>query len=121
VKTECVLPGRQQKYRLSKLGALKYICRCGLTNKQSTHKFARRWLFLLSVYKLKCNREDLNMELNLLKWAFSCMAVYVVVMGFLINSVQKHLPVILNSAFRYGKFADMAKSSQLKSIEIPKR
>jgi len=61
------------------------------------------------------------MELNLLNWAFSCMTVYIVVMGFLINSVEKHLPVILNSAFRYGKFADVGKSSQLKIIEIPKR
>jgi hypothetical protein len=61
------------------------------------------------------------MELNLLKWVFSCMTIYVVVMGYLINSVQERLPLILISGFRYGKFADVGKSSQLKIIEIPKR
>ena len=61
------------------------------------------------------------MDLNLLKWVFSCMTIYVVVMGYLMNSVQERLPLILNSAFRYGKFADVGKSSQLKIIEVPKR
>jgi len=61
------------------------------------------------------------MELNLLKWVFSCMTVYIVVMGYLINCVQERMPVILKSAFKYGKFADVDNSSQWKITEIPKR
>jgi hypothetical protein len=63
----------------------------------------------------------MNMKLNLLNWVFSCVTIYVVVMGYLTNRVQERLPVILNSAFMYGKFADVDKSSQLKIIEVPKR
>jgi len=42
-------------------------------------------------------------------------------MGYLINSVHERLQVILKSAFRYGKFTDVDKSSPWKIIEIPKR
>jgi hypothetical protein len=61
------------------------------------------------------------MEFNLLKIGFSYMTIFVVVMGCLINSVEKYLPVFLIQAFRHGKFAYEGKSSQLKIIEVPKR
>jgi thiamine transporter ThiT len=61
------------------------------------------------------------MEFNLLKIGFSFITVFVVVMGCLINSVEKYLPVFLTQTYRYGKFAYEGKSSQLKIIEVPKR
>jgi hypothetical protein len=59
------------------------------------------------------------MELNLLKWVFSSMTVYFIVMGYLVNSLQERLPLILHSALRYGKFVDVGKSSQLKLLKVP--
>jgi len=88
---------------------------------QNPYKLTVHWLFSSSFHKLKHSRVNVNMELNLLKWVFSCLTILTVVMGYLINSMQKRLPPILNSAFRYGKFADVGISSQLKNIEIPKR
>lgn len=57
----------------------------------------------------------------MLKIGFSFMTIFVVVLGCLINSVEKCLPVCMKQAFRHGKFAYEGKSSQLKIIEVPKR
>lgn len=62
----------------------------------------------------------LNMELNLLKIGFSCITIFVVVIGCLINSIEKYLPVFLTRTFRHGKYAYKGKSSQW-VIEVPKR
>lgn len=56
----------------------------------------------------------------MLKIGFSFMTIFVVVLGCLINSVEKCLPVCMKQAFRHGKFAYEGKSSQLKIIEVPK-
>jgi len=56
-----------------------------------------------------------------LKMGFSCMTIFVVVFGCLINNIEKYLPVFMKQTFRHGKFAYEGKSSQLKIIEVPKR
>jgi hypothetical protein len=63
----------------------------------------------------------MNMEFNLLKIGFSLMTIFVVVMGCLINNIEKYLPAFLTQTFRHGKFAYQGKPSQLKIIEVPKR
>jgi hypothetical protein len=63
----------------------------------------------------------MDMEFNLLKIGFSLMTIFVVVMGCLINSVEKYLPVFLKQTFRHGKYAYRGKPSQFKIIEVPKR
>ncbi|XP_023704176.1 polyprenol reductase [Cryptotermes secundus] len=62
----------------------------------------------------------MNMEFNLLKIGFSLMTIFVVVMGCLINNIEKYMPVFLTQTFRHGKFAYQGKPSQLKIIEVPK-
>jgi hypothetical protein len=61
------------------------------------------------------------MEFNLLKISFSFMTIFVVVLGYLINSIGKYVPVFITQTFRHGKFAYEGKLSQLKIIEVPKR
>ncbi|RZF43220.1 hypothetical protein LSTR_LSTR009024 [Laodelphax striatellus] len=61
------------------------------------------------------------MEINLLKIGFSLMTFIIVIVGGLINSYEKFLPVFIIESFRYGKFSYCGKESGLKPIEVPKR
>jgi hypothetical protein len=49
------------------------------------------------------------------------MTIFVIIVGCLINNIEKYLPVFLTQTFRHGKFAYRGKPSQLKIIEVPKR
>lgn len=59
--------------------------------------------------------------MNLLKLLFAQMALYMVILGGLINAFEQHLPVLISRSYRYGKFASQHNSKGfLKHIEIPK-
>ncbi|KAF2900043.1 hypothetical protein ILUMI_06147 [Ignelater luminosus] len=59
-------------------------------------------------------------EVNYIKIIFSFMTFSIILMGSLINSFEKYLPVFLKQCFRYGKFAYKGKTTRLKPVEVPK-
>ncbi|XP_075212268.1 polyprenal reductase [Lycorma delicatula] len=61
------------------------------------------------------------MELNLLKIGFSFMTFHIAVVGCLINTYEKYLPVFITETFRYGKFSYSGVPSNLRVILVPKR
>lgn len=61
------------------------------------------------------------MDLNLIRIAFALFTVFTVIVGSLMNTLEKHLPVFVAQTFRYGKFAYQGKPSFLKPIDVPKR
>lgn len=49
------------------------------------------------------------------------MALFMVILGGLINTIEKHLPVFIVQTFRYGKFSyKQITKSVIKPIEVPK-
>lgn len=60
-------------------------------------------------------------ELNLLKFGFAALAFFMVFVGALINTMERHLPLFIVQTFRYGKFSYVGKESFIKPIEVPKR
>uniref|UniRef100_A0A8D8YDY8 Polyprenal reductase n=1 Tax=Cacopsylla melanoneura TaxID=428564 RepID=A0A8D8YDY8_9HEMI len=63
-----------------------------------------------------------HMDLNILQLLFLFLTVSIVVVGSLINSLEKHLPKALIQSFRYGKFAlDLRHSTFVAYLEVPKR
>ncbi|KAL1454182.1 hypothetical protein WDU94_010462 [Cyamophila willieti] len=72
------------------------------------------------LYDFRC--DVVNMDLNLLQLLFLFLTVSIVVVGSLINSLEKHLPKALIQSFRYGKFAlDLRHSTFVAYLEVPKR
>ncbi|CAH0392113.1 unnamed protein product [Bemisia tabaci] len=61
------------------------------------------------------------MELTILKLIFMLMTFFIMFVGGLINSLEKHLPDFILQSFKYGKFAHHVSSPLVKPIEIPKR
>lgn len=59
--------------------------------------------------------------MNLINILFLQLTFVIVVLGSLMNLVEKYLPVAIKQTFRYGKHASKEKSDKLvEKIEIPK-
>ncbi|XP_049808715.1 polyprenol reductase isoform X1 [Schistocerca nitens] len=61
------------------------------------------------------------LDLNLLKIGFALLTLVMIVLGSLMNTVEKRLPSFVKQTFRYGRFAYQGKDTFLKPIEVPKR
>lgn len=60
--------------------------------------------------------------MNLINLLFLQLTLVIVILGTLMNSIEKYLPVSIRQMFRYGKYAHKGdKSNKLvEKIEIPK-
>ncbi|KAI5695612.1 hypothetical protein M8J75_000838 [Diaphorina citri] len=71
---------------------------------------------------LKVFRDVYHMDLNIIQATFLLLTLAIVIVGSLINSLEKHLPKCLIQSFRYGKFAlDIRHSTFVAHLEVPKR
>lgn len=62
------------------------------------------------------------MDLNILQINFLLLTLAIVILGSLVNSLEKYLPKFLVQSFRYGKFAlDSRYSTFVAHLEVPKR
>lgn len=80
---------------------------------------------------LSVNNSQLNMEeprevpsttntLNYMQILFSSLSLNIILLGSLINTFEKYLPVLIKRAFRYGKFSCEEESKVAVKMEVPK-
>lgn len=58
---------------------------------------------------------------NIIKSIFLFNAIFIGLIGLLINILEPYLPIVVRRTFRYGKFSENASNSIVEILEVPKR
>ncbi|XP_029159082.1 polyprenol reductase-like isoform X2 [Nylanderia fulva] len=61
------------------------------------------------------------MDINIVYYVLIFESVCIGLTGLLINCMESYLPIIISSAYRYGKFSSKVHCIKLRKIEMPKR